>query len=491
MRQAWTLLVGSLAGLSLVAGCPDRSVSLVIPQQGRVEYKDIPVDLNRNIDILFLIDNSSSMLDKQTNLKANFPNFINVLNTIPGGLPDIHLGVATSDLGTYGADDKAFAPAFAGCAKPMNGNLVTNAAVTGPFISDTANPDGTRQTNYTGTLSDAFTAIASVGDQGCGFEQHLEAVKRALDNNPANPAFLRSDAYLAVVIVGDEDDCSIAQSKLLTSDTSQLGPLQSFRCTRFGVVCDNGGSTPDQMNQVGPKSACHSNESKQYLTDVQRYIDFLKGLKPDDPTKVIVADIGAPPDPVATELRSPGMGQPQIPALAHNCSYTDTSGGTEVGDPTVRVSQFLAGFPNRSTFSTICQQDLSGALTQIGELLRTVIGSPCIDGKLATPYDCSVSDVVDEGKPTQKETVLPECNNTMDPKSSTNTPCWAIESDPMCTSSYMNLTLKVERGNTTPAPNTHVVSYCVTVTTCAQDSDCGADQKCDTSTTPGTCVENP
>ena len=491
MRHAWTLsLVGSLAGLSLVAGCPDRSISLVIPQQGRVEYKDIPENINRNIDILFLIDNSSSMLDKQNNLKANFPNFINVLNTIPGGLPDIHLGVATSDLGMYGADDHMSAPNVSGCVgQGMSGNLVTNAAVSGPFISDTLGAGGMRQVNYTGSLADAFSALASVGANGCGFEQHLEAVHRALDNNPANPGFLRSDAYLAVIILGDEDDCSVAQSKLLVPDTSQLGPLQSFRCTRYGVVCDNGGQTPDQMNQVGPKSACHSNESKQYLTDVQRYIDFLKGLKPDDPTKVVVADIGAPPEPVATELRSPQPGAPMIPALAHDCTYTDSMGGTEVGDPTVRVNQFLAGFPNRSTFSTICQQDLSGALTQIAQLLRTVIGSPCIDGRLAQPYDCSVSDVINEGKPNQQETVLPECNNTMNPSASTNTPCWAIETDPMCTSSYMNLTLKVERGGTTPAPDTHVVSYCVTETTCSMDSDCPLGDKCDLSQgTPGICV---
>ena len=39
------------------------------------------------------------MLDEQTNLKNNFPNFINVLNSIEGGLPNIHLGVVSTDLG--------------------------------------------------------------------------------------------------------------------------------------------------------------------------------------------------------------------------------------------------------------------------------------------------------------------------------------------------------------------------------------------------------
>jgi hypothetical protein len=478
----------SLVGLSLLAGCPDRTISEVIPQQGRVEYKDIPVTVNRDVDILFLIDDSPSMADKQTNLQANFPNFINVLNTIQGGLPNIHLGVATSDLGSSGADDSSPAPSIPGCSgNGKAGALHGASVVTGPYITDIADNNGGRQTNYTGTLSDAFTAIASVGTAGCGFEQHLEAVKRALNNNPSNAGFLRSSAYLAVVILGDEDDCSIAHGSLLTTDTSQLGPLQSFRCTRYGVTCDQGGQTPDAMNQIGPKDSCHSNESKQYLTDVQRYVDFLKGLK-SDPSQVIVADIGGPPTPVATVLNAPPGTTQQIPSLAHSCTYTGGNNEVEVADPTVRVNQFLAGFPNRSTFSTICQQDLSGALEQIAELLRTVIGSPCIDGRLATPYDCSVSDVTNYGTAQQTETVLPECNNTGTPSSSTNKPCWAIEVDAMnCSMSPGMLTLKVERDQA-PPPNTHVISYCVTDTTCMKDSDCGQGSTCDLSMgTPGIC----
>ena len=95
MRNA--VILTSLLGVAVLAGCPDRTISEVNPQQGRVEYKDIPVTVNRDVDILFVIDDSPSMHDKQTNLKANFPNFINVLNTIQGGLPDVHIGVV--DLG--------------------------------------------------------------------------------------------------------------------------------------------------------------------------------------------------------------------------------------------------------------------------------------------------------------------------------------------------------------------------------------------------------
>jgi hypothetical protein len=63
--------------------------------------------------------------------------------------------------------------------------------------------------------------------------------------------------------------------------------------------------------------------------------------------------------------------------------------------------------------------------------------------------------------------VLPECNN-LTPGSemnSTNEPCWAIETDAVNCSAGAHLTLKIERGNTMPGANDHVISYCVTEAT--------------------------
>ena len=474
MRNAVTTTSILGLALGLLAGCPDRTISKVNPQQGRVEYKDIPVTVNRDIDILFIIDDSPSMLDKQTNLKNNFPNFINVLNTIEGGLPNVHLGVVSSDLGTKGASDAQAGPGIGSgpgsCSgNGKSGNLQTNMStlVSGTFISDTKNNDGTRTTNYTGSLAAAFSAIASLGASGCGFEQHLEAAKRALNNNPANAGFLRPNAYLALIFIQDEDDCSIAKATILGSDTATLGPLQSFRCNRFGHVCAQGGADSTAMNQVGPKGGCTSNDNSQYLTKVGDYVTFFKGLKAE-PANVIVAAISGPTTPYEVELRTPPGGGTAIPAVAHSCTYQGAN-GAEVADPSTRLKQFLDQFPNRSTFSTICQQDLSGALTQIAQLLRTVIGSPCIEGKLADvdpdtagpQYDCSVSDVRNYGKANQTEEVLPACNNTATPASSTNKPCWSIQTDTMNCTAGDQLTLKIER-NEAPAADTHVISYCVT-----------------------------
>jgi hypothetical protein len=74
-------------------------------------------------------------------------------------------------------------------------------------------------------------------------------------------------------------------------------------------------------------------------------------------------------------------------------------------------------------------------------------------------YDCSVSDVVNYGKANQTETVLPQCNNFMSP---TNAPCWRIIPDMQKCSNAPHLILDVFRAGSTPPPETHVITYCVT-----------------------------
>ena len=460
---------------SLLTGCPDRTISEVNPQQGRVEYKEIPVNLNRNVDILFVIDDSPSMLDKQLNIKNNFPKFIEVLNTIQGGLPDVHIGVVSSDMGTKGSQDSMPGPAIGqlgngGCSNTgKNGNLQVGTAAAdlngAVFISDIKDSMGNRIKNYTGVLSDVFGKLASLGAGGCGFEQHLLAMQRALEGNPANATFLRPDALLAVIFLADEDDCTFSKSTLLGPENATLGPQQSFRCNRFGHTCATGGQTEGAMNTVGIKDRCGPNEDSPYLEKVSSFVDFLKRVK-GDPNRVVVAGIMGDTEPYQVELRSPpGGGSPQ-PAVAHSCSYTGSI-GEEVADPPTRIKFLLDQFPNRSTFTTICQQDLSGGLQLIAALLKAVIGDPCIGGRLAdvdpnTPgdqYDCSVSDVTNARTPQQQETILPACIETS-PGVYSNKPCWRIATDPMCMTSTMHV-LKIERTEA-PAPQTIVFANCVT-----------------------------
>ena len=55
--------------------------------------------INRNVDMLFCIDDSSSMALSQNNLRRNFPAFMTTLRDAPQGLPNLHVAVVSSDMG--------------------------------------------------------------------------------------------------------------------------------------------------------------------------------------------------------------------------------------------------------------------------------------------------------------------------------------------------------------------------------------------------------
>jgi hypothetical protein len=301
--------------------------------------------------------------------------------------------------------------------------------------------------NYSGDLATVFGQMATVGAAGCGFEQPLRAMKAALGPNPANSGFLRPDALLAVVFLTDEDDCSMKDPAILGPESPALGPLQSFRCTRFGVTCSTGGATEAEMNQTGAKDGCSSNETSQYIDAVGPYHDFLVGLK-SDPKRVIVAGIQGPSMPFAVEQRLPPGGGTPNQAVAHSCQYQGAV-GVEVADPATRLEDFLSRFPNRSTFSTICQQDLSDALALTAQLAVQSIGTPCISAQLpdsdpnmaGDQYDCLVEDVVNG-----TATAIAACPG--------GPPCWHIETDLANCPQADHLTLVVDRGGTTPDPAT-------------------------------------
>lgn len=418
----------------------------------RVEVARVPVALNRDVDMLFVIDDSPSTLDKQTNLKNAFPAFIDELNRLPGGLPNIHIGVVTPDLGTKGANDAAPGP-MVGSGGPgscvnngKSGNLQTNSVVQGMYISDIEQSDGSRVKNYVGTLASAFSAIASVGSSGCGFEQPIEAAKRALDNNVTNVGFLRASASLAIIVMTDEDDCSISHSTLFTSATDTLGPLQSFRCTRFGITCDVNGASSDDMNQANVKGQCHSNEASTYLMPMSPYATFFKGLKEHAEDVLFAALIGNPTPVEVKDVVPPGGGTP-VPTLGHSCEYTGQN-GPEAADPGIRVAELASKFA-RHSIGSVCTQDLSSPLIDLARQVRALAGDSCLTQAIALPADCVAHDEVGTA-----QTTLPACDN-----GSTNKPCYELVTDTASCTAGSHLRLEVQR-TTSPAPDTVTVLSC-------------------------------
>ena len=226
-----------------------------------------PQQQSSQLDVLFVIDNSGSMDDKAAVLVQSVPGFITQLVNPPcvddSGIPtamqpasgaepcaigrrerppvrDMHVGVITSSLGNHGGSL---------CTVPASGEV-------DPHLDDQAELIPSKRTGVPSYLDSGFASwdatgvagdsdesvvteqvqamIAAVGHTGCGLEAPLEAMYRFLvDPEPpisielAAPyhqsastgvnqelmaqraAFLRPSSALAIVIVSDENDCSI------------------------------------------------------------------------------------------------------------------------------------------------------------------------------------------------------------------------------------------------------------------------------------------
>ena len=405
------------------------------------EVAVIPLEPSRDIDILFMIDNSGAMREEQEALVASFDRFIDVLSGSEGGLPNLHIGVVSSNVGA-GNDGSD------GCEGSGDNGALQNAPrgvcnpPDGAYIVDNGNGDGSRTRNYEGELADTFSCIAQLGTLGCSFEQPLESLKRALEpSNSGNAGFLRDDAWLVLVLLTDEDDCSARDSELFSPDeTGPLGPLASFRCFEFGVVCDD-----DQPRALGVKTGCQSRENSTYLRPVSEYVSFFKGLK-SDPSDVIVAGIMGNPTPV-TVIR----GIDENPRLGDSCTSS-----TGRASPAVRIASFLSSFPARNVSTTICNNNLSDAITVIGELVTTALGSPCLQEAISTPLDCQVHDVRNHGQSNEMRSELAQCDSATAP---TNEPCYVIAQDlQQCATTPSGLMVEVHRTDAAPSDTSIVVT---------------------------------
>jgi hypothetical protein len=441
----------------LLPGCPDRTISAVVPAQDSIEVKDFPAVPRRKIDILFQIDSSGSMMEEQASLRANFPKFIEVLETIDGGLPDVHIGVITPDMGAS-ATDGTTVSGIGGCTgRGKDGALRVLPGNTIRFLADEIDGAGNRVPNYPGSLTDAFSSLADVGFDGCGIEQHLEATRTALANHPSNTGFLREDAYLAVVIIADEDDCSLAQSTLFQGIPMDgaYGDRVNFRCTNEGVECDSP-AIPFE-DATGVRTDCHPKFDSERITPVERYVDFMKGLK-RDPRDVFVAGIVGPQDPF------------RIGQKPNGATVLESSCPTESGQfalPAARMGYFLEQFELRNTRTTICNRDLSGGLAQIAAEIKVLPGERCfrndltdVDRESPGPqYGCTITEYQRiPGGDDVELGVIPPCNGG-------SGTCWRIEEDPdecFYTEADPHLKLVIDRVGPAPGNDIFIKAQCVT-----------------------------
>ena len=397
--SAATLLTASLFGCDPVQVPPDPTV--------RTEVLQLKATPNPDLDLLFVIDDSGSMADKQAALAAAFPKFLDQLGNLRGGIPNLHIGVVSPDMGTKGSAVEQPGPPVGavgqgGCSGTGKGGtlLKGSAVLDDEAIFAIANRDGT--TTFTGTLAETFRQMATLGATGCGFEQHLHAM-RASFTNPLNAGFLRPSANLAVVMLADEDDCSILDPGLFESGEDRFGPLQSFRCFEQGVEC-----SPDDPRALGQKDACRPRTASAFVEDIAPFRDALLAQKGNDARKILLSAIVGPRGPVAVEDRNIS-GMP-MRAVKHSCDVTPAGGTQIVADPPVRIAALLDSFPGPTSLASVCAGDLTPAVEQVGKALLRLSGDGCLTRPLANPAvpDCIVEDIRDSAP--GAATVLERCS---------------------------------------------------------------------------------
>jgi hypothetical protein len=434
----------------LLAGCTTAPLAAPTPQpEGETDQYE-PVTVNRKVDILFMIDNSLSMREEQDNLARNFPAFIGELRKIRGGLPDVHIGVVTSDLG-------AGPRAESGCRVGGLGGLFQGwdkacGLETGQRFIDAS--DSEQKRNYQGTLEKVFGCMAQVGTSGCGYEHQLASTVRAL-TAPENAGFLRDDAYLQLILITDEDDCSAApDSDLFTMSFPDEEP--SYRCARAGHVCQ--GHAPGDTELNVPLDQCQPADSGP-LSGVAGFVQQIRALKKDE-SKILVSGIfGWPTSGTGTyRVGRSDKGHWDYLSACHS----------ENGDATaaLRMKQFVQSFGDRGAFESICAGDFRPALQNIGRYIAQVVNPElCL---AQPPLDTSAEEglqpecVVGETKTTaggQDETYVPRCDQT------SQHPCWKLEpSDTCATSGYR---VVIDRSEPVP-PESKVAIKC---RTCVRPGD--------------------
>jgi hypothetical protein len=478
-QRVWavTRWVAVAAALPLVWACNSRTLGEPTPNPVRVVNNTFQATLNRKMDILFMVDNSSSMLPLQAKLLAQFPVFMNVLKMLPTGdgagvgLPDVHVAVVSSDTGPgkYDLSDRhcAFGGDHGQFQAIPRGNCTTAPLANGQTYLAASMNQGVK--NYTGDISDAFTCIAALGDQGCGFEGQLKSVRWALDplNVPAgNDGFLRSDAFLAVILITNEDDCSVPDDSDLvdpsqTTMSSLYGPLWSYRCNEFGHLCQIGGTlTPPPRGPATDLQGCVSNETASgKLTHVGDEVAFLKSLK-NDPNQIFVAAITGPATPYGVEMIQQGADTEMHPNVIHSC----TQGTGEYADPSVRIQQWVEAFGDHGLAQTICAPSFAPSLSSIATELSKLLGPQCIGNNLvdsdADPANglqpkCQVNNRYIDNTGKTVETPVQSCVVT-----NNIAPCWSMDVDATkCPGNFLILNVKFDG---TPPDGLNTAVSCAT-----------------------------
>src|SRR5690606_26202933 len=125
-------------------------------------------------------------------------------------------------------------------------------------------------------VAQALACIGPQGIDGCGYESPLASMRNALASDASwngSDGFLRGGSLLAVAIITDEADCSIANPSVMNDTSFMESHPETGSPVPTSAICWNAGVTCDGPDDDGVYTNCRS--SGEDLVPVQEYTDFL------------------------------------------------------------------------------------------------------------------------------------------------------------------------------------------------------------------------
>jgi hypothetical protein len=412
-----------------MSGCISHPLKSVEIEGESEKDESLPLDVDKKVDVLLIIDNSGSMGAEQANLAANFEPFINTLEAVGA---DYRIAITTTDLGgpqcvgaptggalqmsscldrpasfVYDGESQYEGACAAHCelgdadlqilptAIEAGGELVAR-----PWIESYNGIDNLPDT--IGTL-EAFKCVAPQGISGCGWESPLEAMSRALANmeDPTQPeyGFLRPDALLAILIVTDEVDCSYnpdMEDALFDTDTFKEGTTArtSAICWNAGVTCTGESPYDDCVAADLDANAQPTSDPEQMvLHPVSRYVGMLEGIAAQklEGREVMVSVIAGVPSGYNTGEVEQVFADSEDPVLQENFGIapgceSEIDGELQRAVPPVRLETFASAFMSpalpegaRNLYS-VCDADYSPAIEDIVLGIEQELPPACFPG---------------------------------------------------------------------------------------------------------------
>ena len=283
-----------------------------------------------------------------------------------------------------------------------------------------------------------FACLASnLGTLGCGEEHQLQAYEFALaakgvGNEKQQADFLRGNAYLGLVFLSDEDDCSAATMDGMFGEKPELrGESASLRCSTRAHMCGGqkmttsppgpgyptGASYNHAFNDCQPRMGdeCPGGTDTSVPTDcnplksVKALAAEMKGLKADPDNQILVGGIFGWPltdaDMASAQYKiapvpNPNTADTQHPTVydywpvCYDPDHKPASATTDAGtgfDATaagwgavggLREAAFIDEFGQNGLKFSICERDFTNAMNVIGNAIAKKLQNLCVDYKL-------------------------------------------------------------------------------------------------------------